>query len=155
MSFGDQQSLIITRIKQFLPVVLICIVLTSVTYMFIFAGRVEDVIDKIRENGGAVQTRCILPNWSQNYTTGWIEKKFQRPYAIWLPPSYGDEELKEILKVSDLISLTASGTRITEKSLSLLAQYKGLELLYLSRNTLDVNKIEWLEKQLPATSIIY
>jgi len=133
------------------------VILFIISFIVTFAvfSNIESVIDRIRKNGGTVQTRCILPDASLPYCPNWIEDMFQRPCAVWLPPVYGDDELAEILDIEGLSSLTASDTEITDKSLDRLAEYKGLELLYLSRRQFDINKIKWLEKQLPSTSVIY
>ena len=144
-----------SRVKLFLPVIIVCLICMTFVYIMISSSRVESVIDRIRKNGGSVQTRCILPNWTQSYSPNWVIKKFQRPYAIWLPPNYGDKELEEILEVPGLTSLTATGTQITEKCFNKLSQYEGLELLYLGGNSLETEKLEWLESQMPTTAVIY
>lgn len=145
------------RLKTRLIILLsfICFFTILSIYMVISFSKIENIIDRIRNNGGSVQTRSVLPNWSNKISPGWMSKKFQRPYAVWLPPEFGDKELIELLEVKGLSSLTATGTRVTEKSFIPITEYKGLQLLYLSRNSFSIEKLLWLEKQMPATTIIY
>ena len=141
--------------KYVLPALIISFLMVFTACKFISYSRIENVIDRIRLNGGAVQAKSVIPVWAQNFSPTWLQKKFQKPYAVWLPPDFGDEEVKQILEIKDLTSLTATGTEMTDKSFIILVDYKGLKLLYLSRNKFTLEQLKWLEKKMPATTIIY
>lgn len=149
----QKKSRLKTRLVIFLG--LICLSTILSIYWVISFSKIENILDRVRNNGGSVQTRSVLPDWSNKFSPVWMSKKFQRPYAVWLPPEFGDKELAELLEVKGLTSLTATGTRVTEKSFIKLTEYKGLQLLYLSRNSFNIEKLLWLEKQMPGTTIIY
>ena len=143
------------KYKLLATLLVLSICMLTFLWVVFTKSAAETVIDRIRAKGGAVQTRTVFPLWADKFIPGYVGKNFHRPYAVWLPADFGDMELNEILKIEGLTSITASGTAITEKSLSHLADYKGLELLYLNNCNLSPSKLQWLEKQLPATSIIY
>jgi len=144
-----------TFLRYAAPAVLTSLLMILLACRFISYSRIESVIDRIRSKGGAVQARSALPSWVQSFSPDWLLKKYQRPYAVWLPQEFGDEEVLQVLEVKGLTSLTATGTKITEKSLARLVNYKGLKLLYLSRKMFSQDQLKWLEKNMPGTTVIY